>query len=118
LPNLLGFTIGALAIVLAFSSSAVFKRLAESGNPKSFFITMSANLTHFILVQVLALICAIVTKIVQQVWLEPIAAFLLFYAVAVTLAAGIQLFLAATIYNKDAGLTPAPKKPRTAKRRR
>ena len=102
LPNLLGFTVGALAIVLAFSSAAVFEALAEKGKPKSFFMRLTGSLIHFILVQVLALISAIVAKITGNQWLDLLSLFLLFYAVIVTLAAGLQLFLTATIYNAKA----------------
>src|SRR6202035_2790028 len=52
IPNLLGFTVGAFAIVLAFSSAKIFKTLAEEGEPLSFFMKLTANLVHFILIQV------------------------------------------------------------------
>lgn len=104
LPNLLGFTVGALAIVLAFSSAPVFERLAEGGEPQSFFMKLTASLIHFILVQVLALISAIVARITEVTSIDVLALFLLFYAVLVTFAAGMQLFLTAIIYNAKASL--------------
>jgi hypothetical protein len=104
LPNLLGFTVGALAIVLAFSSAAVFATLAEKGKPESFYMRLTASLIHFILVQVLALLCAIVAKITGSVFIDFLSLFLLFYAVIITFAAGLQLFLTAAIYNAKASL--------------
>jgi hypothetical protein len=104
LPNLLGFTVGALAIVLAFSSAAVFERLAEKGEPRSFFMKLTASLIHFILVQVLALLCAIVGRMTEATPVEFFSLFLLFYAVIITFAAGMQLFLTAIIYNAKASL--------------
>jgi hypothetical protein len=104
LPNLLGFTVGALAIVLAFSSASVFETLAEQGEPQSFYMKLTGSLIHFILVQVLALITAIVARMVDQPFTELISLFMLFYAVIVTFAAGMQLFLTAAIYNARASL--------------
>jgi hypothetical protein len=104
LPNLLGFTVGALAIVLAFSSSPVFETLAQKGEPDSFFMKLTASLIHFILVQVFALISAIVARITEMPSIDVLALFLLFYAVLVTLAAGLQLFLTALIYNAKASI--------------
>jgi hypothetical protein len=104
LPNLLGFTVGALAIVLAFSSAPVFETLAERGEPQSFYMKLTASLIHFILIQVLALIAAIVARITESTSVDVLALFLLFYAVLVTFAAGMQLFLTAIIYNAKASL--------------
>lgn len=108
LPNLLGFTVGALAIVLAFSSSPVFDTLAQRGEPQSFFMKLTASLIHFILVQVLALVSAIVARFTEFKLLDALALFLLFYAVLVTFAAGMQLFLTASIYNAKAGVRQKP----------
>jgi hypothetical protein len=109
LPNLLGFTVGALAIVLAFSSAAVFATLAERGQPQSFFMKLTGSLIHFILVQVLALVAAIIARMTDKTFIEFVSLFLLFYAVIVTFAAGIQLFLTALIYNAKASLEPKQK---------
>jgi hypothetical protein len=104
IPNLLGFTVGALAIVLAFSSAEIFKVLAEDGEPLSYFMKLTAALVHFILVQVLALICGIVAKITDSRLLDILSLFLLFYAVLITFSAALQLFLTAQVYNAHASL--------------
>ena len=57
------------------------------------------NLIHFILVQVGALTAAIIARMTNVWWIEYLTLLLLFYAVFVTFAAGIQLFLTAVIYN-------------------
>jgi len=107
LPNLLGFTVGALAIVLAFSSADIFKTLAEDSDPRSFFVTLTANLVHYISMQVLALSTAITARIVDARWLDVLSLFLLYYAVLATFAAAIQLFQTALIYNAHASI-PSP----------
>jgi hypothetical protein len=109
IPNLLGFTVGALAIVLAFSSAKIFKTLAEEGAPFSFFMKLTANLVHFILVQVLALVCGIIAKITDARALDVVTLILLFYAILCTLSAALQLFQTAVIYNAHASLDAADK---------
>jgi len=104
LPNLLGFTVGALAIVLAFSSADIFKVIAEDGDPKSFFITLTANLVHFISIQVVALIVGILARIIDNRILDITSLFFLIYAVLVTFSAALQLFQTAVIYNTKAGI--------------
>jgi hypothetical protein len=99
IPNLLGFTVGALAIVLAFSSAEIFKVLAEDGDPQSYFMKLTSNLVHFIMVQVVALTCGIVARITDSRILDVLSLFFLFYAVLVTFSAALQLFLTAQIYN-------------------
>jgi hypothetical protein len=98
-PNLLGFSVGALAIVLAFSSADMFSTLAEDGRTKSFFMTLTTSLLHFILVQVAALTVGVLAKITNTKWLDVFSLFLLFYAVLSTFAAGVHLFRTAVIYN-------------------
>jgi hypothetical protein len=104
LPNLLGFTVGALAIVLAFSSAKIFKTIAEQGEPLSFFMKLIASLVHFIMVQVIALVCAIFAKITNMRAFDILSLLLLYYAVLITFSATIHLFLTAQIYNAHASL--------------
>ena len=122
LPNLLGFTVGALAIVLAFSSADIFSLLSEEGEPTSFFLTLTANLVHFIFVQVVALATGIVAKIIDVRVLDILSLLMLLYAVLVTFSAALQLFQTARIYNARASLPnrskskEQPSRPKTPRR--
>lgn len=104
IPNLLGFTVGAMAIVLAFSSAPIFKMLAQDGDPRSYFMGLTANLVHFIIVQACALVVGIVGKSIGNKVIDSVALFFLFYGVLVTVSAGIQLFQTASLYNADASI--------------
>jgi Co/Zn/Cd efflux system component len=104
IPNLLGFTVGAFAIVLAFSSAEIFKTLAEEGEPQSFFMKLTANLVHFILIQVIALVSGIVAKITDYRALDVLTLVFLLYAILATFSAALQLFQTAMIYNATASL--------------
>ncbi len=90
--------------MLAFSSAELFKILAEEGDPQSYFMKLTSNLGHFIMVQVLALICGIVAKITDSRALDILSLFFLFYAVLVTFSAALQLFLTAQVYNAHTSL--------------
>jgi hypothetical protein len=99
LPNVLGFTVGALAIILAFASSDFFKYLAEDGREKSVFMQTVANFVHFVLVQVFCLILSVICESHPN-WLLKIAtAIMLIYALFTTLSTVIQLFQMATVFN-------------------
>ena len=104
IPNLLGFTVGAFAIVLAFSSAQIFRTVAEGGDPLSFFMKLAANLVHFILIQVLALVCAILAKISDSLALNVATLIFMLYGILATLSVALQLFQTAIIYNATASL--------------
>src|SRR5215469_14786360 len=62
LPPLLGFTLGAMAVVLAFPTSHIFKHLAEEGREDSYYAGLAARLLHFIIVQALGIIFSLTYK--------------------------------------------------------
>lgn len=97
-----------MAIVLAFSSAPIFKMLAQDGDPESFFMRLTANLVHFIVVQAAALVVGIVGKMTGNLTVDLFALFFLFYGVLVTVSAGIQLLQTAGIYNSHASLETEP----------
>jgi hypothetical protein len=61
-PNLLGFSLGAMAVILAFPSAAAFKIFAERGREDSYYMDMASKFAHFIFVQVLAIMFALIGK--------------------------------------------------------
>jgi hypothetical protein len=103
-PSLLGFSVGGMAILLAFSSNAIIKYLTIRGD-KSFFIRMSAIFVHFIVIQILCLLFGLISSLFSDfVPLKIITSILTVYAIISALSVGIQLFQAATIVNKASRL--------------
>ena len=98
-PSVLGFTVAALAIMLAFSSAPFFKHLTQEGDEESVFMKTVANFVHFIVVQVLALISAAICAAHPFVLFKTITSVVLFYAILTTLSTVIQLFQIATVFN-------------------
>ncbi|MGA8170009.1 MAG: hypothetical protein WB816_04125 [Methylocystis sp.] len=98
-PNILGFTVSALAIILALSSSEIFVHLTQKGNEDSLFMKTIANLLHFIIVQVLAIVSSFIYLAYDSFLLKYIVSSLMLYSVLTTLSTGIQLFQMAHIFN-------------------
>lgn len=107
IPNILGFTIGAMAIVLSMSSTSPFVHLAEEGEIKSFFMRIVAILVHFVIVQACALIFGIIGKTVPSSIasvFDYLAYLFLIYAVTSAISVAVQLFLAAQALNASASI--------------
>src|SRR5262249_19293424 len=123
LPNLLGFSGGAMAIVLALSSAPLFRTLAQRGRNRSYFMVLTNALVHFLFLQVIALTLAIIARLTDCGTLEPVVMFFLFYAILVIVPAGLHLYATAQIYNASASVPNAKEKgplgyPRTPKKSR
>lgn len=63
LPNLLGFTLGGFAIFIGFGDEKFRALLAEDdGEPINAYVALCSTFVHFILVQVAALVAAVLAK--------------------------------------------------------
>lgn len=117
LPNILGFTLAGFTIWLGFGDENFRQRLSalpEDGKTSA-FMGVSAGFLHFIIVQIIALLCAVWAKAMQftlpaEHWLRPgmgflepvgnAIGFLLFvYALMAALAASLGVFRAASWYD-------------------
>lgn len=117
LPNLLGFTLGGFAIFLGFGDEKFRQLLAERDEDQdkaSIYVTLCAAFVHFIVIQVLAILSALVAKALWFYcpWPDAIATYrpwlnlvggaagygLFLYAITLTLAATMSIFRTATWY--------------------
>jgi hypothetical protein len=101
-PNLLGFTLGAMAVVLAFPSTKIFKIIVEDGARDSYYIDLSSKFVHFIFVHVISIILAILGKSYTVIPLSFVGFFFLCYAVLCAAMTGLALFGVAQIFNHPA----------------
>ena len=118
LPNILGFTLAGFTIWLGFGDENFRQRLStlpQDGGKTSAFMGVSAGFLHFIVVQIIALLCAVWAKAMNfplpdEHWLCPAMeflaptgyaiGFLLFiYALMAALAASLGVFRAASWYD-------------------
>lgn len=101
IPSLLAFSLGAMAIVLAFSGGKFLKAIREDGDEKSFFMTIVATFFHFIFVQALALATAMVAMAFPKLVVPAaVSFFFLSYSLMAAVAAAAALLNASRIYNK------------------
>ncbi len=118
LPNLLGFTLGGFAIFLGFGDEK-FKAVIAGTDPEesegfSPYLSVSATFLHFVVVQVTALLWALVGSALYFELPDPRLAFvgrvlgvlggaigywLLLYSICVGAAAGISVFRVAGWYD-------------------
>lgn len=111
LPNLLGFTLGGFAIFTGMGDERFRALLASPGkntNEPTIYVEVCSTFVHFILLQVLALLCAVVAKSwwfyapwmdgirSWLPWLNAIGGFLgygfFLYAITSVMAATMQVF--------------------------
>ncbi len=120
LPNLLGFTLGGFAVFLGFGSDK-FKELISgetaTGKGSSPYLSISVTFLHFVLIQLIALLWAVIASAVHfnpPSWLgcfinyilsqlEPIANalgyFLFIYSLTSAVAAALAVFRMASIFD-------------------
>lgn len=102
----MGFTLGAMAIVLAFPSSKLFSLFSENGRPDSYYLDLASKFVHFILVQALAIIFALLAKAYSNCIFSFFGFTLLLYVVACAVMTALALFGVAQLYN-ESGVTKA-----------
>lgn len=106
-PSLLGFSIGAFAVLLAFTNPRFMTFMSEEGSEVSAYMTACAMFVHFIVVQSVALLFAIFGKFVSHGMLAGVGFFSFMYAITTAVATCFALFNLAQVYNKWSGMQPS-----------
>lgn len=95
---------GGMAIMLAFSNAAIFSTITQRGKENSLFMKVIANFFHFILVQTIALVLALLGKAHGGPLIGFLGFWAMTYALLVALATAGQLLSTAEVFNKVGGL--------------
>ena len=100
IPSVMAFSLGGMAIILAFSGGRFLNVIRQGGEEGSLFMTVIANFFHFLIVQTLALISAMVVFAFPKP-LPPtgVAFFFLAYSTTTAVASAAALFNVSRIYN-------------------
>jgi hypothetical protein len=109
-PSVLGFSLGGYAMLLAFGDVKFLQLLAEpeEEGAVSYYVALNASFVHFIVVQILALVMALIGKAYVTeplcVWTVPsaIAYFVFLYSIMAALAATFAVFRMASLYGRIA----------------
>lgn len=108
LPSMMGFSLGGYAILLAFGNDKFLGITAIAKTERcSAYEGLNATFTHFIFIQVLGLLYALVLKSVSLKWagncvstgLNGIGIFLMVYAILLGLASTMALLRFSKLYN-------------------
>ncbi len=99
LPALLSFSLATLAILLALSNDLVLKLMRNQGAADSLLMKTSAAIIHFVVVEFVGLILAILLLAYQHWALSALAFFTFIYAVLCGVAAAMAIFGVAQIVN-------------------
>ena len=100
----MAFTLAGMAIVLALSGRRFTDAIREDGAPDSLFMQVVALFFHFLLVQTLALMCALFSRTyVESDKLAGGAFFLMVYGITSAIAIAAMLLNVSRIYNVTGG---------------
>lgn len=99
-PDLMAFTLGGMAIVLALSGGKFINALREDGDPNSLFMKLVALFFHFLIAQTIALIAGLISKTYPS---SNIVAAGMFFFLAYGISSGVaiasMLLNVARVYN-------------------
>jgi hypothetical protein len=88
-----------MAVVLAFPSTRLFRVFSEGGRPDSYYLDLASKFVHFILVQVLAILLALIGASFCFWPVNFLGFFMLVYSVSCAAMTAFALFGVAQIYN-------------------
>ncbi|AKS46848.1 hypothetical protein SAMN05444287_1972 [Octadecabacter temperatus] len=99
IPSLMSFSLGGMAILLAFSNEKLMERIQESGAADSLYMKTSASFFHFILLQTLSLLAVLLTQAFSVDLLSWFGFFLMSYGLMVAVAVSGNLLKLAQVFN-------------------
>lgn len=105
IPSLLGFALGGMAIMLAFSTGRFLAAIKQGGREDSYFMKIMASFFHFTVVLTAALMLAFLTQPswlpIPVLWMiSGLGFFLSVYGILLTVATVSSIWHTARIFNK------------------
>jgi hypothetical protein len=88
-----------MAILLAFSNDKLMAALHEDGAPDSGFMSAVASLFHFLLIQTVSLMIALITKSTNFTIISAVGFFMMTYGSLCAIAPASILFRISRIFN-------------------
>jgi hypothetical protein len=99
IPNLLGFALGGMAIMLSFSSGRFLEAIRQSGREDSYFMKMIASFFHFSIVLTCSLLIAILSRSLHHEILSFAGVACLFYGILLVPATAASIWHTARVFN-------------------
>jgi len=117
IPNIIGFTLGGYSIMLAVGDSRFRNDISRNGGcTHSPFITISASIAHFILLQIITLLLAIIYCSIGITggFLNFLGLAVFIYSILLCVSATLTIFFLSRMFNMHLAL----RKSKTIKRRK
>lgn len=103
IPSLLGFALGGMAIMLAFSSGKFLDAIRQKGKTNSYFMKMIASFFHFTVVLCLSMVATFIVRLPVFDFAKPalsaLGFFLSVYGILLVLATAASIWHTARIFN-------------------
>lgn len=99
IPSLLGFSIGASAILLGFSAGPR-KALHKERGSSSYYLKLLASFFHFSLLQFLALTFSLITTSYPNIFLSGLTFFIYAYSIFSGIGSASMIFSVSEIFDK------------------
>lgn len=98
-PSLLGFALGGMAIMLAFSSGKFLEAIRQRGKDNSYLRKIMASFFHFCVVLTGAILLAYVSKFYDNDYVSAVGVFFSLYGILLVLATASRIWHTARIFN-------------------
>lgn len=99
IPSIMGFSLGGMAILLAFSHKEFLTAIREEGDESSLFMNAVVLFFHFLLIQVIAILLAVISKSYSSDILSAVGFYFTIYGILSALGIAAALFQIARIFN-------------------
>jgi len=108
IPSLMSFSLGGMAILLAFSNEKLMEKIQENGRADSLYMKTSASFFHFILLQTLALLAVLLVQAYSVDFFSWLGFFFMTYGLLVAIAVSGNLLRLAQLFNLLSGTKETP----------
>ncbi|WP_156361369.1 hypothetical protein [Sphingomonas sp. Leaf67] len=98
-PSLLGFALGGMAIMLAFSSGKFLEAIRQKGKDNSYLRKIMASFFHFCVVLTASILTAYISRFYDNDYLSAVGVFLSYYGILLVLATASRIWHTARIFN-------------------
>tara|TARA_R110000868_G_scaffold205720_1_gene454314 strand:- start:340 stop:714 length:375 start_codon:yes stop_codon:yes gene_type:complete len=99
IPGLMGFSLGGMAILLAFSNEKFISAIRQDGKIDSLFMKCVASFFHFLLIQTIALAFSIISISYDSNFISGLGFFFLSYGMLAAISIAGLLLQISRIFN-------------------
>lgn len=104
-PSIMGFTLGGMAILLAFSNEKFLRAIRAKGEPRSLFMQCVAAFFHFLFLQSIAMVTALIVMAQPADMISAVGFFFLVYGLLSALAVAGMLLQISRVFNAAGGVS-------------